>query len=64
MKVITLSILALAILTASVVGTAVALTIQPQPAVAGEPCIGVNCWPPSSPMKHRPARHATPSPVW
>ena len=59
MKVIAFSLLAFAILAASVAGTAVALTIQPQSAIAGEPCIGISCWPPSAPMRHRPARHAT-----
>jgi hypothetical protein len=63
MKVIVLSFLAFAMLAASIVGTAVALTIQPHPAVAGEPCIGVNCWPPISPMRHRPVRHERLSPV-
>jgi hypothetical protein len=64
MKVIAVSILAFAIIAASVVGTAVVLTIQPQPAVAGEPCVGLNCWPPSSPVKHRPAHRATLPPIW
>jgi hypothetical protein len=63
MKIIAFSILAFAILVASVAGTARALTIQPRPAITGEPCIGINCWPPSAPMRHRPVRHALPSPV-
>jgi hypothetical protein len=63
MKVIAFSIVAFAILAASVAGTAVALTIQPHGAITGEPCIGINCWPPSAPVRHRPVRHALPSPV-
>jgi hypothetical protein len=64
MKTIAVSIFVFAILAATVIGTAVGLTIQPRPAPAGEACIGLNCWPSSTPVKHRPAHRATLPPVW
>jgi hypothetical protein len=64
MKVTAVSILAFALIAASVIGTAVVLSVQPRPAVAGEPCVGLDCWPPSPPIKHRPAHRVTLPPVW
>jgi hypothetical protein len=64
MKTIAVSIFAFAIIAATVIGTAVGLTIQPQPGVAGELCVGLTCWPPSSPIKHRPVQRQTLPPVW
>jgi hypothetical protein len=61
---IAVSILAFAILATSVIGTAVVLNLQSQPAAAAEPCIGLGCWPPDPPVKHRPAQRATLPPVW
>jgi hypothetical protein len=63
-KTIAVSILAFAILATSVIGTAVVLNLQSQPAAAAEPCIGLGCWPPDPPVKHRPAQRATLPPVW
>jgi hypothetical protein len=64
MKTIANLIFAFAIIAAAVIGTAVGLTIQPRPAPAGELCVGLNCWPSSSPIKHRPAQRQTLPPVW
>jgi len=59
MKLVGVSILALAILT-----TAVAATVRPQPAITDEPCVGLSCWPDAPSVKHRPAHRATLEPVW
>jgi hypothetical protein len=64
MKIIAVSIFAFAIIAATVIGTAVGLTIQPRPAPAGEPCVGLNCWPSNPPIKHRPVHRQTLPPVW
>jgi hypothetical protein len=53
-KTIAVSILAFAIVATSVIGTAMVLNLQSQPAAAAEPCIGLGCWPPDPPVKHRP----------
>jgi hypothetical protein len=63
-KTVTVSILAFAIVATSVIGTAMVLNLQSQPAAAAEPCIGLGCWPPNPPVKHRPAQRATLPPVW
>jgi hypothetical protein len=63
-KTIAVSILAFAIVATSVIGTAMVLNLQSQPAAAAEPCIGLGCWPPDPPVKHRPAQRATLPPVW
>ncbi len=58
-------ILAVSLILAVAAGTAAARTIRPhQPAVTTEPCIGLGCWPASSPMKHAPAHRETLPPVW
>jgi hypothetical protein len=62
-KVVTLLILAFAILSAGVVtyrAVAKPRIIVPQ----SEPCIGINCWPVDLPMKHRPSHRETLPPVW
>jgi hypothetical protein len=63
-KTVAVSILAFAIVATSVIGTAMVLNLQSQPAAAAEPCIGLGCWPPNPPVKHRPAQRATLPPVW
>jgi hypothetical protein len=71
MKAISVSILAFAIIAASVISYQAAakprMTIfhKPRATVAQEePCIGLSCLPPDLPMKHRPAHRQTLPPVW
>ena len=64
MKVIAVSVLAFALVATSVIGTGAVLALRPQAAAAAEPCIGLSCWPPDPPARHRPAQRATLQPVW
>jgi hypothetical protein len=57
-------ILTAALIFALAAGTAGVLTIQEQPAAAREPCIGLNCSPPSAPVKHVRGHLITLPPVW
>jgi hypothetical protein len=57
-------ILAAALLFVLAAGTASVLSIQEQPAAAGEPCVGLNCWPPSAPVKHAQGHRITLPPLW
>jgi hypothetical protein len=59
MKLVGLSLLALAILT-----TAVAARVHLQPTTTEESCAGLGCWPDTPSVKHRPAHRATLEPVW
>jgi hypothetical protein len=62
-KVITLLIVAFAILSAGVVTYRAAAKPRinvPQ----AEPCIGINCWPVDLPMTHRRSHRETLPPVW
>jgi hypothetical protein len=63
MKAITVSVLAFAVMATSVItyqASAKPRVTVPQ----AEPCIGLNCFPPSPPVKHRPAHRETLPPVW
>jgi hypothetical protein len=63
MKAIALSMLAFAILAASVINYQA--SAKPRATVQqAEPCIGLNCFPPDPPIKHRPAHRETLPPVW
>jgi hypothetical protein len=64
MKIIVVSILACCLITAASVIGAVVLSVEPQRAVAGEPCVGLGCWPPEPAAKYRPAYRPTLPPVW
>jgi hypothetical protein len=72
MKAISVSILAFAIIAASVISYQAAAkprwTVFHKPRTtveqAEEPCIGLSCLPPDLPMKHRPAHRQTLQPVW
>jgi hypothetical protein len=63
MKAIVVSVLAFAVIAASVIAYQAAA--KPRVTVSqAEPCIGLNCLPPSPPIKHRPAHRETLPPVW
>jgi hypothetical protein len=62
MKTISAWIVALAIIAAT--GTAVPVSVKLQRAAAEEPCVGLGCWPPSPPVRHRPAHRANLPPAW
>jgi hypothetical protein len=63
MKAIVGSVLAFAVIAASVI--AYQASAKPRVAVSqAEPCIGLNCLPLSPPVKHIPARRETLQPVW
>jgi hypothetical protein len=64
MKLIAVSIFAIAILASTATGLALLLSMHAQRAEAGEPCVGMECWPASWPVKHRPAYRPTLPPVW
>ena len=65
MNAFVVSVLAFALVVGSVIGTARALSLRSQPAAAAaQSCIGLACWPPDPPVKHRPAQRATLQPVW
>ena len=63
MKAIAVSILAVAFIAASVItyGAAAKPRVTTRDA---EPCIGLDCWPTTLPVKHRPSHRETLSPVW
>ena len=62
MKAIAVSILTFAIIASAITYRAAA---KPRPVLPqGEPCIGLQCWPPAAPMKHRAAHRDTLPPVW
>jgi hypothetical protein len=56
----------------SIVGFAIIASViiyraQAEPrlgALQAEPCVGLACWPPEMPVKHRPAYRPTLAPVW
>jgi hypothetical protein len=63
MKAIAVSVLAFAIIAASVITYQAAA--KPRVTVSqAESCIGLNCLPPSPPIKHGPAHRATLPPIW
>jgi hypothetical protein len=64
MKLTAILILAIAIIASTATGLAFVRGVQPQRAEAAEPCVGLECWPPSLPVKHRPAYRPTLPPVW
>jgi hypothetical protein len=64
MKLIAILILAVAIIASTATGLAFVLSVQSQRAEAGEPCIGLECWPRDFPVKHRPAYRPALEPVW
>jgi len=60
MKLIAVLMFAIAILAGTATGLALLLSAHAQRAEAGEPCVGMECWP----AKHRPAYRPTLPPVW
>jgi hypothetical protein len=57
--------LLLALIAVSVIGIVAAFTIEPSSAAVGESCVGLNCWPSTPPIKHRPVRSPQPfQPGW
>jgi hypothetical protein len=64
MKLIAVSILAIAILASTATGLALLLSMHAQRAEAGERCVGMECWPASWPVKHRPVYRPALPPVW
>jgi hypothetical protein len=64
MKLIAAFVVAIAIVASTATGLALVAKVQSHRVEAAEPCVGLECWPPSSPVKHRPAQRATLQPVW
>ena len=63
MKRITAAMLALATIASIIIYRAEAEPRAPAPQ-AEEGCVGLNCWPQSFPIKHRPAHRPSVPPLW
>ena len=63
MKRITAAMLALATIASIIIYKAEAEPRAPTPQ-AEEVCVGLNCWPQSFPIKHRPAHRPSVPPLW
>jgi hypothetical protein len=64
MKILALCILACCLITAASIIGVVVLSVEPQAAAAGEPCVGLGCWPLEPAAKNRAAYRPNLPPVW